>query len=276
MTPDRNPIEDEVLRRVGRNLLLFQQIEHLLKAILTHHRISATATAKDLQAAQDEQGNSVQAKMLGQLVEKYGKEVFQTTGENLPEEDRPTGWASYSYTISADQEFIDSLLRDLKQMTEARNELVHHFLPRWQPDSPGTMAEALAWLDAQRDKVMPMHDHLKSTTMHMHATFRLLADVLDSPEIDQYCELRWLQTSPLSVFLTDVSKRDHRNDGWTELAKAGSLAAKELPEELGNLRQRYGCKTLKRLLLACGIFEVFDEPLSNGHFRTLYRNKATL
>ena len=38
----RTPDVDEVLRRIGRNLLLFQQIEHLLKHLMSNARFEGT------------------------------------------------------------------------------------------------------------------------------------------------------------------------------------------------------------------------------------------
>ena len=41
-----------------------------------------------------------------------------------------------------------------------------------------------------------------------------------------------------------------------------------------SIKERYGFKTLKKLLVGCETFDVFDETLSNGRFRTLYKNKG--
>ena len=211
--------------------------------------------------------------MLGHLVEKYGNELLQDAGEEVSEEDRPAGWFSFSFRISVDTEFVESMRRDLKLMTDERNELVHHFLPRWHPDSPEKMTEALTFLDAQRAKVLPMHEHLKSTATRMQESRRLLSNFMASPEYEKQSELMWLQASPLVSLLRDVATQYHRKDGWTYLAQAGDLAAKETPEEVKNLKECYGFKTLKKLLVGCESFDVYDEPLPNGCFRTLYKCK---
>ncbi len=44
---DLKPTQDEVLRRIGRNLLLFQQIEHLLKFLLSTYKSGGTAETFD-------------------------------------------------------------------------------------------------------------------------------------------------------------------------------------------------------------------------------------
>jgi len=45
----------------------------------------------------------------------------------------------------------------------------------------------------------------------------------------------------------------------------------EFAGRYSGLKERYGFGTLKKLLIACETFEVYDEPLANGTFRTLYR-----
>ncbi len=260
-----------MFRRVGRNLLLFQQVEHFLKFILAIHKNSGTA--ENYQANQQEQVACMHKKMLGHLVDKYANEVLQDAGEEVPEEDRPAGWFSFSFRISGDTEFVESLRRDLKLMTDERNELVHHFLPRWQPDSPDNITETFAYLDAQRDKVLPMHEHLKSTVTHMQESGRLLSNFMASPEYEKQSELMWLQASPLVHLLRDVAAQYQRKDGWTYLSQAGDLAAKEMPEDIKCLKERYGFKTLKKLLVGCETFDIFDESLADGRFRTLYKNK---
>ncbi len=273
MTSDLKPTQDEVLRRVGRNLLLFQQIEHFLKFLLSIHK--SGGTAETFNSNLQKQAECISKKMLGKLVEKYAAEVLQDAGEEVPEEESPADWFRFSFRISGDTEFVESMRCDLKVMTDERNELVHHFLQRWQTDTPEKMAEALAYLDTQREKVLPMHEHLRSTIGHMQESAQELFDFMRSPEYKKQSELMWLQASPLVSFLSQVTAKIHRKDGWCYLAHAGKLAAKELSEELNNLKERYGFKTLKKLVIGSELFDVLDEILPGGGFRTLYRLRLT-
>lgn len=81
-----------------------------------------------------------------------------------------------------------------------------------------------------------------------------------------------VEVNPLVSLFCDVATQHHRKDGWTYLAQAGNLAAKELPDEVKALKERYGFKTLKKLLVGSEMFKIFDEPLVSGAFRTLYRS----
>jgi len=269
---DLKPTQDEVLRRVGRNLLLFQQIEGLLKFLLSSHK--AGGMQENLKERHQKQINTINRTMFGHLVDKYKTEVLQDAGVEVPEEERPAGWVAFSFRISGDTEFVEAMRRDMTLMTEQRNELVHGFLPRWQPDSPEKLEETLAYLDTQREKVLPMHEHLRTTASHIQESRKKLFEFMASEEYQKQSELMWLQASPLVSLLEDVATQIHRKDGWTYLAHAGDLANKELPEEVKNLKERYGFKTLKKLLVGSEMFDVFDEPLSDGRFRTLYKNRG--
>jgi hypothetical protein len=47
-------------------------------------------------------------------------------------------------------------------MVKERNDLVHHFLPQWQAHSTEQMEKASTYLDQQREKVLPLFEHLRS------------------------------------------------------------------------------------------------------------------
>lgn len=271
MNSDLKPTQDEVLRRVGRNLLVFQQIERLLKFLLSNHK--AGGAPADYKERQQKQADTINYTTLGNLVGLYGTEVLQDAGVEVPEEESPSDWFSFSFRLSADAKFVEAMRQDLKLMTDQRNDLVHGFLPRWQPYSQEKLEEALAYLDAQRDKVQPMHEHLLTMANHMQDVRKRLVEFMASEEYLKQSELMWLQASPLVSFLRDKANQIRREDGWTYLARAGCLANRDLAEEVKNLKERYGFKTLKKLIVGSGMFDVFDEPLPDGQFRTLYKNK---
>ncbi len=256
---------------MGRNLLLFQQIESLLKFLLSHHK--AGSKPGEFKKRRQERIDAVNGMMLGHLVHRYGTEVLRDAGVEVPEEESPADWITFSFRISGDTEFIEAMRREMKLMTEQRNELVHGFLPRWEPDSIEKLEEALGYLDTQHENVLPMHEHLQTTANDIHEGWKKFFDFIASKEYQKSSELMWLQASQLVSLLRDVATQIQRADGWTYLAHAADLANKELPEEVKNLKERYGFKTFKKLLVGSEMFDVFDEPLSGGRFRTLYKNK---
>lgn len=67
-------LKDEVLRKIGRNLLIFQQIEGLLKMILGNSKVQGYA--RELAMNQEQRVNGMQKDMLGQLIQQYSDEIL--------------------------------------------------------------------------------------------------------------------------------------------------------------------------------------------------------
>lgn len=266
-------LSEEVLRKIGRNVLLFQQIEGILKYLIANHRIDWAAS--DYVERQKMRVNSVQNQMMGNLVKRYTDDILSDAGESSYEPEEITqAWISTSFTIASDNNFYESQRANMKLVVDERNDLIHHFLPRWQPDSIEHMTTAVSYLDQQQEKVMPMFEHLNSVKETMKNTFRELAEFLASDEATKQIELLVLQQSPLVTLLQDVAGQKARPDGWAYLSHAGQIACIHESDSVTHMKERYGHSTLKNLLVASEIFDVLDEPLPNGGFRTLFREKT--
>lgn len=263
-------LSDEVLRKIGRNLLLFQQIESLLKLLLANYRVQSTADG--LTADHERRQDRVQKQMMGLLVEQYVDDILSDAGETPPEPTESTlPLITTTFSISGDREFCESQRANMKLMVDERNDLVHHFLPRWRPDSLGHLTDAATYLDKQREKILPMLEHLKSVSESMRNAHQILGDFLASEEYERHFELLFLQDSSLITLLRDIASQIRRPDGWAYLAHAGKLARIHERDAVENMKERYGRHTLKKLLVASDLFDLFDEPLPTGGFRTLYR-----
>jgi len=263
-------LSDEVLRKVGRNLLLFQQIESLLKLLLANHRIHTTTDGPT--AGHERRRNKIQKQMMGLLVEQYVDDILSDAGETPPESIDPSVLSiTTTFSINGDLEFCESQRANLKLMVDERNDLVHHFLPRWRPDSPDHLTDAATYLDKQREKILPLLEHLKSVSDSLRDASQILANFLASDECERQLELFWLQDSLLVNRLRDIASQIRRPDGWAYLAHAGKLVRIHEQDAVKNMKERYGHSTLKKLLIASELFDVFDETLSTGGFRTLYR-----
>lgn len=121
-----------------------------------------------------------------------------------------------------------------------------------------------------------MFEQLKLVTKSMQDGRQVMAEFLTSDEGQRQFELIWLQHSPLVSLLREVATQKARADGWAYLAHAGQVARIHESDAMTHIKERYGYSTLKRLLIASELFDVLDEILSNGRFRTLYRVKKTL
>jgi hypothetical protein len=267
--PHRTPEIDEVFRRIGRNLLLFQHIEHLLKRLMASARLEGTVHS--MQNNFDQRRARIHKQTLGQLAGQYVDDVLADAGEREAPENVDQVWLSFGFTIQADSAFVEQHTAEMKALVDARNDLIHHFLPRWSPVSEESTLAALAYLDEQRAQALPMRDRLQGFANSLQEAAKAHADFLSSPEAARQIELHWLQHSRLVLMLGEVAQRTPRADGWTVLASAGHIVRQREPEELEHMQERYGQRTLKRLLQATELFDIEEEPTPRGGMRTVYR-----
>jgi hypothetical protein len=159
----------------------------------------------------------------------------------------------------------------MKALVDARNDLIHHFLPRWSPVSKESTLAALAYLDEQRAQALLMRDRLQGFANSLREAAKADADFLSSPEATREIELQWLRHSRLVLMLGEVAQRTPRADGWTVLASAGHIVRQREPEELEHMAEHYGQRTLKKLLQATELFDIEEELTPRGGSRTIFR-----
>lgn len=265
----RTPEVDEVLRRIGRNLLLFQHIEHLLKQLMAAARFEGTVTT--LQANLDERRAKIHRQTMGQLAGQFVEDVLADAGEREAPEPLDQAWFSFAFTIQTDSAFVEQHTVEMKAIVDARNELIHHFLPRWSPTSDGSTQEALAYLDEQRAKALPMRDRLQSFVKSLQEAAAAHAQFMASPEGIREFELQWLRHSRLVLLLGELATKTDRADGWMILATACNVIRQLEPSELVDLHKRFGHRTLKRLMQATELFDIEEEQTPRVGTRTIFR-----
>lgn len=267
-------LQEELQRKVGRNLLRFQQIERLMKHLVINARL--TTSASGIPPAQAERKAKIQTRSMGQVLKQFFEDVV---GEPKEDDSATTPVATAQVTttfrvyVGADAEQIRQYQDQFGQMLEQRNQLVHHFLSEWPLSSEAAIRAAIEHLDLQRKQVIPLHDHLQSMVDQLRDTHKELAAFLNSEEGHRQFELGFLQQSRLVSLLFEAAQTLARPDGWTLLSTAGQLLRREAPEDFAAMKPRYGHSTLKRLVAASELFDLWDEATQGG-LRSLYRIKA--
>ena len=265
----RNPQTDEILRRVGRNVVNFQQVEYLLKHLNAHAALHAPAS--QLTSQLEKQIASVHRSTMGELAGRMVSNVLQPQAEHQSPDEIDEPWFGFRFTVESDAEFVDRHDQEMRALVDARNDLIHHFLPRWQAVVNGDSDSALAYLDAQLEDTLRMKDRLENWARTMDAARKQMAEFFSSPEGSRQMELAFLQGSRLVAMLGEIAMRTARSDGWAMLSTAGHLIKREAPDELEDLHKRFGHRNLKGVLLAAEFFDVAEEPLPAGGVRTIYR-----
>lgn len=267
-------LKDEVQLKMGRNLLLNQQVEHLLKAILGLVRIEGTPS--DAAARLEARQAALTTTSMGGLQRRFRSELLTVPEEDSQDRepvDPSQPYFSTTFRFDLEPSDREVLEADLEALTAARNELAHHFLPHWQPGSVSSMTEASTHLDRQREKILAMHNRLKSMHGSMVETLQMAANFWSSSEGLAAIELMYLQSSRMIELLETVAATPKRKDGWTDLSYASSVVQRLEPDVLENRKERFGEESLKVLVLKSGLFEVAEEILPKGT-RTLIRPRV--
>lgn len=239
--PDKSAVR-EVHRRLGRNLLRFQEIELSLKLMLPY--IHPDGGAKGAEAMRDCQARHVEGKPLGLLVEQF------------------------KYAISGTPELWES---GLVTLLEARNELVHHFYHRFDFLQPDSIDKAIEYLDCQYRQAEEWWQILRVQSLVL-----LLMLIETKPalaaEYGQHREKLLSQLPPYVEFVVPsdpgrtawattrivkllrlAEQHTERVDGMTLLSRAGNFIKSRSPDLIV---RAYGLKTLKEVLIASDLFHV--------------------
>jgi hypothetical protein len=262
--------KDEVMRRIGRNLLLFQQIEGVIKFLVANGNISGPAST--LLAQREQRAASIQKRTMGQLIGQFTDDFLSDADKEMEAREHvQEPWLKIVFKIQGDVGFNEQQKIDFETVVAERNELVHHFLERWDVQSIDSGHEVTRYLDEQREKVLPVFERLKSMMNSRREGQSMLAALLESNEFEQTFEKQWLCESRLVALLKEVAIQEARSDGWLPLAAAGQYLRLHATEEFSALKQRYGFATLKKLAVATELFDVEDELTNKGGTRTVYR-----
>lgn len=263
---------NEVLRKIGRNMMLFQQFEHLLKFIVANGSFSGFVS--EVSSNIEQRAASVQKQTMGQLVGQYLKTTNPEYQELSDEpEELKEGFISFKFHTECDSIYYETKKDALAQIVSDRNDLVHHILPRFDTNSLESCMQIEKQLDEQREKILREINELKQKVNSLQEVKKKVAEFLTSDEGNKQFELSWLRQSRLVLLLGDIAVQTARADGWASINIAGQLVKQHAPEEVAVLKERYGHKSLKALLIETEIFDIFEEPTEKG-FRVLYRLKS--
>lgn len=262
--------KDQVLRSIGRNMLLFQQMEQALKALVSVSSISGYLS--EFKSKQDSKRESVKTQTMGQLVGQYIENNSPEQNDNNDEpENVKEPYISLSFRIETDIENHTKQKALMASIVEDRNNLIHHFLPTFVPTSISSCIAAQKRLDEQANRVRTEVNNFRAILKSFDQGRRLMASLFASEEFQNHQEASWTQQSTLAKILIDLAQNKARKDGWMVLNKAVSIINTESPEELKNIKINHGCKKLKDMMIKAELFDFSEEQTAKGGTRVLYR-----
>jgi hypothetical protein len=235
-------LANQLHRRLGRNLLRFQEIELSLKLMLPY--IHPDGGAKGAKAMREYQARNVDGKSLGLLVEQFKSAISGT----------PELWES-----------------GLAALLEARNELVHHFYHRFDFVQPDSVQKAIEYLDAQYREADEWWQVLRVQSLvlllvlietrpalaaeygrHREKLLAQLPPYVEFVVSSDPGRTAWA-TTRIAKLLRMAEQQNQPVKGMTLLSRAGNFIKSKSPDVTV---KAYGLKTLKEVLIVSGLFHV--------------------
>ncbi len=254
------PSLEDVQRKLGGCLLRLQQYEILLKDVVARSEVAAHPA--QLQSVQDAQVASLHKMTLGGLVSMLG-EQYLTVGDGDGSSDAPqagdTAWFSLRCRIGLDTSQYQATTAALKELVALRNELVHHFLLRFNLLQPQGCMAAADYLDASYQTIDGHYQTLLGWEQGMQEARKLMAAFVKTAEFQDYLlngiapdgTVHW----PASGAVRCLREGEARLaiDGWTRLNSAITWLRTQYPEQQPN---RYSCSSWRHIIHASQQFEI--------------------
>jgi hypothetical protein len=264
---------DEVLRKIGRNVLLFQQAERRLKWLAARKRI--TGMSDEITTAAAKLREQVSGETLGAVMRR----TIDAPGPSAREQDRIEAAISekgcahveigFDFTIAGGEPDV-AWREGLEALVEHRNDLVHHFLERFDLETPDGCQLASHYLDQQHARHVPLVEDLRRRCEGIAASANMLFEALKQEDILAEFLHGHLRLK-LEEVLRRVAAEKARADGWTYLSLAGKELAGEDPGLLKRLEEAFGHRGLKQAVTAMGGWRLHEEPTGGDGKRALYR-----
>lgn len=266
---------NDILRKIGRNIMLFQELEHLLKAVIAGGNISGyVSEIKDIKTKQEE---AVKKQTMGQLVGLFIENNVPDYEANFEEpEELKEAHISINFRIDSSPERYAAKKESLAKLVNERNELVHHLLPRFDTKSKTSCDELSKQLDSQSEIIRNEIKELREVIASRTKSIKALASYHSSAEGREQLERDYLRQSKLASMLFDIADQLGNEDGWISMSQAAHIVRQHAPEELDKLRDIYGCKTLKSFMLATDQFEFNEVKTNKGGVRVVYKLKPNV
>lgn len=243
-------------------MLSLQQYERLLKAILSDRLL--TGAIDTLESQRVARAEAIRGKTLGQLAkelfESYvvpdGFEAAEATTEAAPV-DRIS--MSIRFGISMESDRWRQTKAAVEDLVQTRNELVHHFIERFDLWTEEGCAGAVRYLNDCHERIGGHYAELRQWAGTHDEAKRALAALVQLPEfhdlivngIAPYGHFEWPNTGMVRALreaLTAVGA-----DGWARLDRARKWLALNHPEQSP---EKYRCRTWPQVLNDSGLFQL--------------------
>jgi len=267
-------IRNDVYRQVGRNVLIYQDIERVLKVFVIFFS-SYAGNPKDIQRTIEERRLRFAKQTLGSTALQFLDEFFCSKGseDHTLEGGAESIWISFKTSFQG-PDILKKYQDRLGATVDARNDLVHHFLENCDLGSAEQLEAASIQLDRDRETAVALRTSLLQLIEGVQAFQICALNYLSSPEVRKEILTPPQGFNAIVAALKDIATTHARADGWTLLSVAGQELAKRGLEHRQAIERIDGNRTLQQLVEASNAFDLLIESLPNGNSRSVYRPRV--
>lgn len=272
----------QIERSLGQCLLQLQRYELGLKHFLSVMVVKGnTDTLKDHQEVRK---NHFSNKTLGQLIgELTGEYLFTSSADenysspaDEPLENPNLSEFHFRFSMPLTKERHETLKAELSEIVLIRNELVHHFLERYNLREISGCEDAARHLANVKKMVSKNFERLREWDQTRRSAAQQAVKFMQSDEFGSmlsfgvYPGLPIVWSNTTAVYLLKHAETELGGDGWTDLGEAISMIQQKRPD-LGP--KIYQCKTWRQLLTKSGLFELRKIKHQDETTSTLFRSR---
>ncbi len=149
------------LQKIGRNLVNIQKLEGMLKDVLAKNHLEGHPSSIAIKATRRAQ--KVSKMTMGQVIHELATSLFDRSevAQGQLELSREP-WISSALTIEGGPDAARQWKLEMTTILEARNQLVHHMLVGFNPQSIESCESLSLALDSQQEKLIPIYEHIRS------------------------------------------------------------------------------------------------------------------
>ena len=257
---------NELHRKIGRNILLYQKIELIMKNLLAKNNTSGRADELSKVFEKRLQGN--RKKTLGGLTQSFINDFYKSDVKE--EHDLDDNYLSFALNISIKTENVSDIEGYYQDIVSARNLIVHNLLERHEFDAVGKCSEVEAYLDSEYDKaklflndLLAIYDIFKEFSQKLQSESEYIAQ-----RIQKFNDADEISRNMASEMIQGFK----RDDGWIVLSKASNILREKHPELFVDMK-KYGHNSLKKVMESSDLFEFYGEETLKGGKRDLFRLK---
>lgn len=263
-------VQRDVQRKLGRCLIRLQQFERMMKAFHIEHQLEGPT--HELERIKQRRIDCAQKKTLGQVIAELTESGFirssssaepSVAGDSDATSDSIRLGLSFCIELS-DAEYERVRIK-LSELISLRNELVHHFIERFDLWSEPGCCAADAYLETAYAKIDAAYMELSNWAKTFCDARDALSKHISSPEFRDYLQhgirpdgsgVDWPFSTIVRLLQTAETELSH--NGWTPLNDAIALISSREPT---HTPRRYGCTSWRQVLHASQLFRIRREKL---------------